>query len=45
MVTVSPEQFVLGLFCALVVGMVMGIAVEKWIYSGVGDSIYRIYRK
>lgn len=42
---VTIDQFVAGLFCALVVGMVAGIAVEKWLYSGVSDSIYRIYRR
>lgn len=43
MVAVPADTFVLGLFSALVVGMVVGLAVSKWIYRGVGDSIDRIY--
>jgi hypothetical protein len=45
MVNLTPDQLVLAVFSALVVGIVVGIAIEKWVYSGVGDSIYRIYRK
>jgi ABC-type nitrate/sulfonate/bicarbonate transport system permease component len=42
---VTIDQFLAGFFCAFVVGMVAGVAVEKWLYSGVVDSIYRIYRR
>jgi hypothetical protein len=45
MVNLSPDQLVLALFSALVVGIVVGIALEKWLYADVGDSIHRIYRK
>lgn len=43
MIEMSGAMFVLGLFSALVVGMAVGMLVERWLYRGVRDSIYRIY--
>jgi hypothetical protein len=42
---VDATNLILAVFVSLVVGMVVGIAVEKWIYRDAGASIYRIYRR
>jgi hypothetical protein len=44
MVNVTADCLVLGLFSALVTGVVVGMALSKWIYRGVGESIDRIYQ-
>jgi hypothetical protein len=46
MVTVSITNAAFAILCLFVVGMVCGIATEKWIYSSAIDqAIYSIYRK